>query len=233
MINLANLSALYNEPKLINGLPGPEIGLPPPRISTDAIRKIIKGVGYVFLAPLFLTGCPGSQVMNTEITMKRTIQNLKSRDPQVRRTAIMHLNLLSRHDPNAKEAVPYLIQALKDDEQVARVQAAQALGNIGSNAVEAVPALTEGLKDAELKIWAAEALSKIDPKVISAIPVLIDVLKKSNLDSRILRHDIVEALGRFGPSAKDAVPILIGILGDDNEVTRNAAAKALKKIRGR
>ena len=49
--------------------------------------------------------------------------------------------------PAAKDAVPALIIALKDEEENIRLTAALALGDNGPAAKDAVPALTKWLKD--------------------------------------------------------------------------------------
>lgn len=49
--------------------------------------------------------------------------------------------------PAAAEAVPALIDALKDPDEIVRQKAAQALENIGPAAAEALPALTDALED--------------------------------------------------------------------------------------
>ena len=65
--------------------------------------------------------------------------------------------------PLASEAVPYLIQVLKD--QDVRAIAAWALGQIGPNAEDAVPDLIEALGDSKFIIRnvSAEALGRIGP----------------------------------------------------------------------
>ncbi len=54
---------------------------------------------------------------------------------------------LGKIGPAAKEAVPALIAALKDEDKDVRVYAASALGHIGPAAKEAVPALEAAARD--------------------------------------------------------------------------------------
>ena len=62
-----------------------------------------------------------------------------------------------------KEAVPYLIDLLKDDTWEMRRGSAWMLGKLGPEAKDAVPALTEALNDPNevVRLKAAEALKKI------------------------------------------------------------------------
>ena len=70
---------------------------------------------------------------------------------------------LGQIGPEAKAAVPALMELLKDTDSELRWLAALALGQIGPEAKAAVPALMELLKDEEEKVYreAAEALGKI------------------------------------------------------------------------
>ena len=63
----------------------------------------------------------------------------------------------------AKDAVPALMQALKDQDEWVRGNAARALGWIGSGAKDAVPALIQALQDqdAQVRFAAAYALGQV------------------------------------------------------------------------
>lgn len=65
--------------------------------------------------------------------------------------------------PPVREAIPDLIQCLRDNEQAVRAEAAVALGQMGPLAKDAVPALTKLLNDPALRVRdaAVEALKKI------------------------------------------------------------------------
>ncbi|MBU4502509.1 MAG: HPr family phosphocarrier protein, partial [Nanoarchaeota archaeon] len=129
--------------------------------------------------------------------------------------------------PEAKEAVPYLIEALKDVRLAAA--AAEVLGNIGPEAKEAVPYLIEALKDESLyvRLAAAEALGNIGPEAKEAVPYLIEALKDESL---YVRRAAAVSLGNIGPEAKEAVPYLIEALKDESLYVRLAALEALDKI---
>jgi HEAT repeat protein len=100
----------------------------------------------------------------------RSVQGLadtvkdKGADVSVRRKAIEALADLG---PQAKSAVPVLINALKDRE--VRVQAAEALGAIGPDAKEAIPALKtaselKGGRNRDIRQAATKALKQIQSK---------------------------------------------------------------------
>ncbi len=63
--------------------------------------------------------------------------------------------------PMAKDAVPVLIEALKDENLFVRNRAASALGKIGAAAKSAVPALKNALDDPAVRSRAEEALERI------------------------------------------------------------------------
>jgi HEAT repeat protein len=81
---------------------------------------------------------------------------------------------LSRLGPEARAAVPALIEALKGKDTLVRAHAALALGRIGPQASPAVPVLTELLGDPEWTVrrQAALALGRIGSEARMAIPGL-------------------------------------------------------------
>jgi len=144
----------------------------------------------------------------------------------VRRVAVVTLGGIG---PRAKEAIPALIAALKDDDPGVRQTAAGALGGIGPEAKEAIPALIAALKDGDpgVRRTAAEALEGIGPAAKEAIPALIAALKDGD---PWVRRTAAEALGAIGPAAKEAIPALITALKDDDPWVRRMAAVALGEI---
>jgi len=89
-----------------------------------------------------------------------------ARDPEVRRNAASGLVSMAGGNapPEAKAAVPALIEALKIKDD-ARLSVVNALGEIGPDAKAAVPALMELLKDDDsfLRDRANDAIKKIAP----------------------------------------------------------------------
>jgi HEAT repeat protein len=86
-----------------------------------------------------------------------TIRQVRNRD---RRMLVACNDALLRM---GKEAVPYLVDLLKDDTWEMRRGSAWMLGKLGPEARDAVPALTEALEDPNevVRQKAAEALKKI------------------------------------------------------------------------
>jgi HEAT repeat protein len=71
--------------------------------------------------------------------------------------------LLGRMGPEAREAVPTLLELLQDESVQNRKLAAWTLGSIGQVAVEAIPALLVAVRDTDegVRKFAREALENI------------------------------------------------------------------------
>ncbi|MSQ95258.1 MAG: hypothetical protein EXR98_11975 [Gemmataceae bacterium] len=107
---------------------------------------------------------------------------------------------LARIGPDAKDAVPTLLERLRqDEERDDRKLAAKAMGLIGAKA--------------------------IGPLLPDTVAALIDALKN---DARGLREYSARSLGQLG--AKDAIPALKKIMKDRDEHVAAAAAEALKLL---
>lgn len=127
-----------------------------------------------------------------------------------------------------KDAVPFLIDGLKDEDKEIRAGAAKTLGRMREKS--AIPALTKRLMDKERWVGseAAEALGLIGDK--SAIPALIKALETDCKEEvPLIQLHAAEALGEIGH--RDAVPALKKAMHNENKhVRRYAAVKALCKI---
>ena len=77
------------------------------------------------------------------------IARLKDEDDSVRLKAAMSLRQLG---PEAKAAVPALVECLKDSNASVRCESAFALQRIGPAAKPAIPALIEALKDKDYAV---------------------------------------------------------------------------------
>jgi HEAT repeat protein len=94
--------------------------------------------------------------------LQKLIRRLKS-NKEVKR---IHAGLLlGRMGPRAKEAVPTLLELLRDARVRNRRLAAWTLGYIGEGAAEAIPALLTAVQDEDegVRKMAREALDKISP----------------------------------------------------------------------
>ena len=86
----------------------------------------------------------------------------------------------------ANEAVPYLIETLKDPDERVRKTAVGTLGEIGPAATEAVPHLSRLLTDLDpyVRGYVAIALGQIGEEAIGATPQLIEALRGCSWDDR-------------------------------------------------
>lgn len=111
----------------------------------------------------------------------------------------------------ATEAIPILIELLRDADHFIRLDAAYALGFIGPPARAAVPHLIPLLKDKEATVRnnAAYALGLIGADADHVIPELVKLI--GDRDARV-RFNAAEAIGRFG---RAAVPALNRVTQDE------------------
>ncbi|MGB8701759.1 MAG: HEAT repeat domain-containing protein [Thermosynechococcaceae cyanobacterium] len=119
-----------------------------------------------------------------------------------------------------------LIEKLTDRNSRQRLEAADALINIGT---PALPALVTALQspDPNLRWHAATVLGDLGPEAASAVPDLMVALQDTDPQVRLYT---TLALGNLGKSAKAAVPSLIAALRDPDAYVRIYVPTALLKI---
>lgn len=125
-----------------------------------------------------------------------------------------------------REAIPVLIEALKDGDVDSRDSVRGALAAIGEDAV--IP-LSAALKhsDSTGRKNAAQALGLIARMENIAVRSLTSALV--DLDTNV-QQAAAEALGLFGSKAKESVPKLVNLLGHESLNVRVAVAGALERI---
>lgn len=167
--------------------------------------------------------------LTIELKVKRYIADLKDNvaEKYVRHNAV---DALGNIGPAAKDAVPYLIKMLKDEDT--RHVAVGTLGRIGPAAKDAVSFLVQTLDDKSRHNREA-AMNALDN--IGVLTIELKVKRyvadlKDNAAEWYVRRNAASALGNIGPAAKDIVPILIETLKDKNEDVCRDTVIALWKI---
>lgn len=137
--------------------------------------------------------------------------------------------VLAKIDSEGKLAVPVLVQAMRDRNDLVRRFAATAIGEIGSKASEAIPVLVQATKDQDplVRIAAAKAIWRVDKNIKSALPTLVHALKGN---SGMARMSAADAVAQIGADGKDAVTALRATLTYDHKYVRSSAARALGMI---
>lgn len=155
---------------------------------------------------------------------------LKDSSVDVRAAAADALGALG---PYAKEAVPELAQAVRDNKDQERVRsyAVIALGRIGKEAQPAIPALLDILKEedvpkskpeasraqADLRRSAIEALGAIGH--LSALEPLAKFFEKRvAVGDAALAQSAISAINRFGLDRRNVLPLLVKSLAPGQDV---------------
>lgn len=123
--------------------------------------------------------------------------------------------------------VPFLLDALKNGNEWARMRSASALCSIRPVSVEAISALINALADEceQVRNSSANALGYVGQPALVA---LISALQREN---EWVRAKSAYAIGRMGLEAKDAVPALVSAQRDKSRRVRSKSARALNRIR--
>jgi HEAT repeat protein len=144
--------------------------------------------------------------------------------PATRLTILGHL----RDEPfHRGKPVSLWVHQLGSRDSVKRVEAATALGEMGSRAKAAVPGLSAALEDEhpDVRREAAFALGAIGPDASAAIPILIETTAKEPQDSVLMEY--TEILLALGP---EAVSPLTAALRHTSSRTRAWAAYTLSRF---
>ena len=157
-------------------------------------------------------------------SVPRFIEALGQGDAYVRAFAAWSLGNLG---PDARKAVPALVEALGPDDTANVVSAA--LARIGPAAGQAVPALVADLRgpDAGRRWRAARTLGRIGPAADSAVGDLAAALGDPN---EAVRAHAARALGRMGPGARSAAADLQRATGDPDPGVSAEARQALERL---
>jgi HEAT repeat protein len=137
--------------------------------------------------------------------------------------------------PEAKDAVPVLIDSLASDDQEVRGTACYALGKIGAGAAEAVPALEKHLEGSDgashtAAVWALLQIRPGDQALeAKAVPLLVKAL---NHELELARAEAAACLGGIASAATpEIIAKLRGLAEKDpDDRVREAAAAAAAKL---
>jgi HEAT repeat protein len=159
------------------------------------MRRVLR-LGIVALLLLGIPSCSSKPPYQGKSAAELE-QMLADPDPKVQTQGAFGLSQLG---PEARSAVPALVEALKRDLSV-RENAALALGNIGPDAREAVAALIEALGDLEwnMRRLAALALGKIGADAAPAVPSL---LKLGRDPDKRVQQAAREAVAKIQPQGR-------------------------------
>ena len=175
--------------------------------------------------------------------------NRRARMHRFRLSAIKTLSLLLRDKyvgghaaealgkigPDAWDAVPFLLDALKRDEARVRVESARALGLIKAGQ-KAVTPLKAALADFNPEVRAAAGLAhfRISGEAETALAALIPDLHLPAISPSgsmpAATPATADALGLMGAAARPAVPALLRAIWHENYDIHRAAVDALKKV---
>lgn len=146
------------------------------------------------------------------------------KEADVRRAALGALGFIGK---KPELVVPVLMAGLKDEDDLARWEAALRFRAFGKDAKAATPALVKLLDDSNSSVrWAAiSSLGKIGEQPNVVVPLLIQRLKDENAD---IRRSAATALGDIGDLA--AADALARAKDDTNEFVRGAVLESLKKL---
>jgi len=171
-----------------------------------------------------------------KLVVDDVIKALDDSDPMIRGEAAVAIAAIG---PDAAAAVPVLLKSLTDANASPdiRYSAAYALGRIGPAAQPAAEQMRSLVTspDEVLATVASWSMLKITPDDTSLLDQAIPALRKAvRADREIVRLEAAVTLGDIGPAASSAIPILELVSEEDSSrQVREAAGKALKKIRGR
>jgi HEAT repeat protein len=148
--------------------------------------------------------------------------------------------------PVAKEAAPYLLEAINDkDDSRMREIARRSLQYVASpECRKLMPKLIEmfrmGIDDESTAVTVVAVMGKIGTDEEIIVPLLVGAMKSNDPKKLTLRRSAVRALGRLGDKAKPAVPAILTSLQEslkleaDNPANiQGAAIEALGRIGSR
>jgi HEAT repeat protein len=133
-----------------------------------------------------------------------------------------------------KADIDALVKQLKDSDEIVRLKAAKALGNLGPKAKSALPALTAVLrdKDADVRSVAKNAIDAIKGTGGSGDAKVDDIVKDLKSKNAATRMKAVTRLADLGEEGKAAAPALVEFMLESWPRNREKFLDTLEKIDG-
>ncbi|NJM24098.1 MAG: NACHT domain-containing protein [Richelia sp. SM1_7_0] len=171
----------------------------------------------------------GNQELEKKEKIIKSLKNLEHRDHILRGNAIVDLISL-----DCKQAIPKIIDALKDPSAHVRSNAITGIGIFFNKFPEyreeiktVIHTLIEVLRDSSSHVRSVAAITLSSIGSEEAIPPLIEGLKDSD---SLVRASVTQALGKF--ISEKTIPALVQSLQDKDLLVRESAGEALAKVKG-
>lgn len=137
----------------------------------------------------------------------------------------------------ATNAIPALIEALRDEDSHVQAAALYALRRVDPKSTQAIAAVTRYLKahrrDAYTGLTAAVSLWHLDPAQVPLIVACLTDMLTQNQQFVFDAH-VLDFLRQLGPAAKEALPLLErGRQSESNEEYRQIIAEVIARISAR
>lgn len=144
------------------------------------------------------------------------------------------IRAIAKFGPAGKEAIPRLVELLKNANAKVRFQAVRALSKIGADSLPEVPTFIRMMaEDADDKVReiSAEAIGALGPAAAAAHPDSIPALAKALKDPAWnVRRDAVRSLGQLGAAAKPVLAQVKALEKDEDDRVKKAAARAAQAL---
>lgn len=156
-------------------------------------------------------------------SIQELTRGLNSHDPALRYACAEEI---AERGMEARQALPVLLQALRDDDALVVEMAVQALGNMQAVAILAIPALIRVLRSEEhaVQVAAGDALVKMGKP---AVPALIPLINDPSPSVQLIA---IQCLGDLGRRSKEAVKYLKTHQQTDNPRIKRAVRQTLEAI---
>ncbi|WP_406698648.1 HEAT repeat domain-containing protein [Singulisphaera sp. Ch08] len=137
--------------------------------------------------------------------------------------------ILQRIGPANKEAIPALLEALKEASPNTGSQVLQILQRLGSAARDAAPdliALTTS-KNFNLREQVLQTLRQLGPLPKKVVPQILAAIKESDPN---FRSQLIPLLGQLGTESKATIPALVAMLKEPAQNVRLQVLQVLQQI---